>query len=140
MDGTKDKCVMVLNNELPIGWIANAAAIMGITLGKYIPEAIGESVQDKHGQGHLGVIQFPVPILKGSFEKIKELRERLYDSSFDELIVVDFFDVAQSCKTYDEYIAKMKQVEEKDLTYYGIALCGRKKLVNKLTGELPLLR
>lgn len=140
MNGQNDKCIMVLNDELPTGLIANAAGIMGITLGKYIPEAIGEPVEDKAGNRHLGVIQFPVPILKAAKEKIKEIRERLYEDGFEELIVVDFFDVAQSCKTYDEYIEKMKHVDEGDITYYGIAMCGRKKLVNKLTGDMPLLR
>lgn len=140
MNGTNDKCVMVLCEELPVGLIANAAGIMGITLGKYIPETVGECVQDQNGREHLGVIQFPVPILKASFDKIKAIRETLYDPAYEELIVVDFFDVAQSCKTYEEYIEKMKHVAEEDITYYGIALCGRKKLVNRLTGELPLLR
>ena len=29
---------------------------------------------------------------------------------------------------------------EADLSYFGVALCGPKKKVNKLTGSLPLLR
>ena len=34
----------------------------------------------------------------------------------------------------------MKNVPESNLNYFGIAICGAKKKVNKLTGMLPLLR
>ena len=33
----------------------------------------------------------------------------------------------------------MAQAEESGLQYFGVALCGAKKLVNKLTGSMPLL-
>ena len=34
MDWKNEKCVMILDESLPLGLIANTAAIMGITLGK----------------------------------------------------------------------------------------------------------
>lgn len=140
MDIQNKKCVMVIDENLPLGFIANTSAIMGITLGKYIPEAIGPQVLDKNKNSHLGIIQFPVPILKASKEKLKEIREELFDSKYAELIVVDFSDVAQSCNDYDDFIEKINATEEQDITYFGIGICGSKKLINKLTGSLPLLR
>ena len=50
MDLQNEKCVMVMDENLPLGIIANAAAIMGI-------------------------IAFPVPILKGNAEKMKGITE-----------------------------------------------------------------
>ena len=132
MEQNSNKCVMVIDEALPLGVIANTAGIMGITLGKYIPETIGPVVTDKSGSSHLGIIQIPVPVLKADKEKIKKLRERL--------TVVDFSDVAQSCNVYEDYIQKAASVEETDFNYYGIGICGEKKLVSKLTGNLPLLR
>lgn len=88
---------------------------------------------------HLGIIEFPVPILRRSPESIKALREKLYEPDFQAL-TVDFSDLAQSCKTYDEFIGRMAQVPESTLQYFGVAVCGAKKKVNKLTGSLPLLR
>lgn len=137
---TEQKCVMVIDESLPLGIIANTTAIMGLTLGKLMPETIGVDVCDKSGCMHRGVIEFPVPILKATKDIIKEIRETLYEDKFQEVTTVDFFDVAQGCKTYDEYIKKIAKVEEGELTYYGVALCGPKKLVNKLTGSMPLLR
>lgn len=81
-----------------------------------------------------------MPILKGTAESIKKLREKLYESSSEEILGVDFSDVAQSCKTYDEFIEKMKTISMGELKYLGICICGSKKKVNKLTGNLPLLR
>ena len=140
MDLQNEKCVMVIDESLPMGLIANTAAIMGITLGKEMPEVVGADVTDQSGNKHLGIIEFPVPILKGSPDTIKEIREKLYQPEFQEVSVVDFSDLAQGCKTYEEFIGKMAEVSESSLQYFGIALCGPKKKVNKLTGSMPLLR
>lgn len=131
---------MVIDEQLPLGIIANTAAIMGITLGKKMPEVVGADVADKTGNEHLGIIEFPVPILKGNAESIKTIREKLYEPNFSDLTVVDFSDLAQGCKTYEEFVEKMKGVSEIDLNYLGIAICGAKKKVNKLTGSMALLR
>ena len=130
----------VIDENLPLGIIANTAAIMGITLGKQMPEVVGADVYDRTGNGHLGIIEFPVPILKGNVDAIKAIREKLYEPEFSDLTVVDFSDLAQGCKTYDEFIEKMKDVSETELNYFGIAICGTKKKVNKLTGSMALLR
>ena len=140
MDLQNEKCVMVIDEHLPLGIIANTAAILGITLGKNMPEIVGADVTDKTGNDHLGIIEFPVPILKGTAESMKAIREKLYEPEFSDLTVVDFSDLAQSCKTYDEFIGKMKEVPETELNYFGIAICGTKKKVNKLTGSMALLR
>lgn len=140
MDLQNKKCVMVIDEHLPLGIIANTAAIMGITLGKEMPEVVGANVTDQSGNEHLGIIEFPVPILKGSPDIIKELREKLCHPDFQDLTVVDFSDLAQGCKTYDEFIDKMGNVSESALQYFGLAVCGSKKKVNKLTGSMPLLR
>ena len=140
MDLQNEKCVMVIDENLPLGIIANTAAIMGITLGKKMPQVVGADVMDQSGNEHLGIIESPVPVLKGSTETIKEIREKLYQPDFQDLTVVDFSDLAQGCKTYDEFIEKMGHVPESRLQYFGLAICGAKKKVNNLTGSMPLLR
>ena len=140
MSGNDMKCVMVIDEDLPLGVITNTAAVMGVTLGKQFPHLVGADVFDKTDNRHLGIIEFPIPILKGNALFIKELREKLYQPEFSELTVVDFSDVAQSCKTYDEFIGKIADVPEEDLNYFGLAIYGSKKQVNKLTGSMPLLR
>ena len=135
-----EKCVMVIDETLPAGMIANTAAILGITLGKKLPEMVGADVTDQSGGEHLGIVSFPVPILGGTRPVIKRLRETLCQPDFQDLTVVDFSDLAQGCKTYGEFIGKMADVPESDLRYLGIALCGAREKVDRLTGGLPLLR
>jgi len=134
------KCVMIIDSELSIGVIANTSAILGVTLGKHIPEKVGNNVVDATDKTHLGIITIPITMLKGNKDILKDLRERLYDLEFSDLVVVDFSDVAQSCNVYSEYITKAAGVTAQEHTYLGVAIYGEKKKVNKLTGSMPLLR
>ena len=140
MNVENEKCVIVVDEKLPLGVIANTAAILGITMGMKMPDVVGNDVLDLEGNPHMGIIQFPVPILKGNTEILKKLRTRLFEPQFSELTVVDFSDLAQGCKTYNEFIGKMANTSESRLNYIGIAVCGNKKQINKLTGSMPLLR
>ena len=130
----------MVDENLPLGIIANTVAILGITMGMKMPDVVGNDVLDSEGNPHMGIIQFPVPILKGNTQILKKLRTRLFEPQFSELTVVDFSDLAQGCKTYDEFIGKMANTSEIKLNYIGIAICGNKKQINKLTGNMPLLR
>ena len=140
MNVENEKCVIVVDENLPLGIIANTAAILGITMGMKMPDVVGNDVLDLEGNAHMGIIQFPVPILKGNTEILKKLRTRLFEPQFSELTVVDFSDLAQGCKTYNEFIGKMANTSESRLNYIGIAVCGNKKQINKLTESMPLLR
>ena len=97
MDINNNKCVMVLDADLPLGLLANTSAILGFTMGKLLPEMAGPDVIDKSGKQHLGIIAVPIPILKGDKEIVRNIREKLYQPEFSEVVVVNFFDAAQSC-------------------------------------------
>ncbi|MCI8809298.1 MAG: DUF2000 domain-containing protein [Oscillibacter sp.] len=140
MEHRKDKCVLIVDGGLPLGLAANTAAILGITIGQRHPEAVGVDVADGTGEAHLGIIETPVPVLKGEPERLKTLRQRLREAEFSEVTAVDFSDLAQSCRTYMEFQEKMQAVPEDGLQYLGLGLYGPKKLIDRLTGSLPLLR
>ena len=140
MNVENEKCVIIVDENLPLGIIANTAAILGITMGMKMPDVVGNDVLDLEGNPHMGIIQFPVPILKGNTEILKKIRTKLFEPQFSELTVVDFSDLAQGCKTYNEFTRKMANTSENRLNYIGIAVCGNKKQINKLTGSMPLLR
>lgn len=140
MDLRNEKCAIIIDSRLPLGVIANTAAILGITLGKNAPETVGNDICDKTEKRHLGIIEFPVPVLKADAQTMKDIRQKLFEKDFSDITAVDFSDLAQGCKTYDEYTEKMKNTPESALTYFGLAILGEKKKVNKLTGSLPLLR
>lgn len=51
-----------------------------------MPEIVDADVTDKTGNEHLGIIEFPVPILKGTVESIKAIREKLYEGALIGLV------------------------------------------------------
>jgi len=73
----EEKCVMIIDEQLPLGLIANTAAILGITLGKTMPEVVGTDVIDGTGHEHLGIIEFPVPILKGNAKTLNFVKNSI---------------------------------------------------------------
>lgn len=140
MDIGNKKCVIVVDEELSIGAAANTAAVLGITLGKRLPETVGSDTADADGNIHMGITQLPVPILMGSRELLKTLREKLFAPEFSEITAVDFSETAKCCRTYDEYIGKAAALHGNETDYIGIALCGDRKKIGSLTGNLPLLK
>lgn len=54
--------------------------------------------------------------------------------------MVDFTDVAQASRVYEDYTRKIAVLPAEQLHYLGAALYGKRETVNKLTGSLPLLR
>lgn len=134
------KCVFVIDSELPIGLISNTAAVLSLTIGKKVEGIIGPDVVDGSGQIHTGITKIPLPILKSTKEELLSLKEKLTSEEFQDLLVVDFSNAAQTTKNYEEYTEKIATYTKENLEYLGIALYGDKKKVNKLTGSLPLLR
>lgn len=134
------KCVIIVDENLPMGIIANTTAILGATMGKKFPQLIGGDVTDGTGKNHCGIIKIPVPILKGNKDSLRTLQQKLYQQERDDLTVIDFSNIAQCCKQYQEYIDISSKTQEQEYQYFGIAICGDKKQVNKLTGNMPLLR
>ena len=131
---------MVIDAALPLGLIANTAAMLGISIGKLHPEMVGEDVTDASSLLHAGISIYPISMLKGDEALLKELRHKLYEPEFSALTAVDFSDVAQKINVYADFVQKSLETPESEHHYYGIALFGEKKKVNRLTGMLPLLR
>ena len=140
MSQPEQKCVMVIDHALPLGLIANTAAMLGISIGKLHPQMVGEDVIDASEKTHTGISRYPISMLKGDEALLKDLRLRLFEPEFEGLTVVDFSDVAQKINVYADFVQKAAETPEREHAYYGIALFGEKKKVNRLTGMLPLLR
>ena len=132
------KCVFVLDEALPAGLAANTAAVLALTLGSKVASLLGPDVLDGSGQRHVGITTVTLPMLRANTETIQHIRERAVKNG--EVLVVDFNDVAQRNKTYQDYIQKLGETPTSQLRYLGLALYGRRAIILKLTGSLPLLR
>lgn len=139
MDKFKDKkCVIIIDKALPRGQQANVAAVLAMTIGAMYPNIIGASVSDADGTRHEGITQLNLPILSTSTEELFEILRTTRENT--DVMAVDFNDIAQSSRSYDEYISRMNLSNEQNINYIGIYLLGDKKQINKLTGNLRLLR
>lgn len=136
------KIVMIINKELPVGLIANTAAVLGISLGNLLrEEVVGADLADADGHVHPGITAKTIPILAADREQLKEMRSSLYASGEEQGVkAIDFSEVAQKCLVYEDYTRMLTSLPMEELYYLGICLYGPEKKINKLTGNLPLLR
>lgn len=133
------KCVMVLDEALPIGLLANTAAALGLSLGNHVPGVIGPDVTDSDNTLHKGITAVPIPVLAADRGILKSLYG-MAKKEGKELLVIGFSTTAQQCQSYDIYSERIMQKSGDELDYLGLCLYGPKKAVNRLCGQLKLLR
>lgn len=133
------KCVIVLDEALPVGLLANTAAALGLSLGNHVLGLIGSDVIDADGVSHKGVTAVPIPILAVDRAALKSL----YTSAADEgngVLTIGFSETAQQCNSYDMYTQHVALKSGSDLDYLGLCIYGPKRIINRLCGQMKLLR
>lgn len=131
--------MIVIDHSLPVGVIANTAAVLSINLGKVIPEIVGHGHKDNRGYYHHGIITMAIPILKSSGLLLKKMRQAVKAYEPD-LTVIDLITATQTTKSYADYVRQYENTPIEHLEYQGLALYGEMKIVNKFTASLGLLR
>lgn len=132
------KCVVIVDEQLPIGLIANATAVLGVSIGSHVEGIVGPSLKDRTGTRHPGIVSIPLPILTTSRDELSSLREKALSDAAVQ--VYDFSETAQRCRTYEEYERILAEKSSSELSYIALAVQGDKKAVERLTGSLRTLR
>lgn len=132
-----NRCVLVMNNSVSGGHLANAIAVIALTVGRRHPYLVGKPLVDACGISHPGLIPIGIPMLQCDNEQLKELRTKALEKGFD---VVDFPKQGQQTKNYDEFLEMMSVANTDELEYLGIAIIGKKNPVNKLTKYCEMIR
>lgn len=131
-----DRCVLIMNSSVNGGYLANAIAVIALTVGERYPYLVGEPLVDACGVSHPGLIPIGIPMLQCENEQLKELRSKALEKGYD---VVDFPKQGQMTKNYDEFLEMMSVANTDDLEYLGIAIIGKKNPVNKLTKHCEMI-
>jgi len=135
-----EKAVIVVDREIPIGLLANAVAVASFSLGQAVHGICGDEVRDASGNLYRGVIRIPLPILAAMPERMLQIRDTVRKQDFEDVVAIDFTEQAQRPQTYEAYGEVMAGTPGGDIVHRALALYGSRKRVDKLTGNLPLLR
>lgn len=132
-----NRCVMVMNSSIEGGYLANAIAVIALTVGQRHPHFVADPLVDASGVSHPGLIAAGIPMLKCDGENLRELRQIALDKGCD---VVDFPFEGQQTKDYDEFLHTMTMIKTDDINYLGIAIIGKKNAVNRITKHCEMIR
>jgi len=131
---------MIIDENLPAGIIANATAALGISLASAVDGLIGKKLYDKDERLHQGITNIPIPILTLSKRELRIRYDDLLEKNDPEILVIGFSEIAQKSLNYDDYGIKLAAARKDEIEYLGICIYGPKKKINKLTGNLKMLR
>lgn len=130
-----ERLVIVLNQDLPTGKAANAAAVLAMTLGQRHPELIGEPLEVKDGKCYPGLIPLGISVLSASELELTNLLISGGEKGCDMTIFpVD----GQQTTNYLQFREAVAMQTEQQLVLLGVAIAGEKKVVRKLVGKLAL--
>jgi hypothetical protein len=130
------RCVVVVDEALPPGLAANAAAVLALTLGATVDGLVGAALVDADGRVHPGLIPRGLPVLAAPRTLLGELRDRAVEV---DVGVVDFPVFGQQTTDYEAVRGLVADTPTADLEYLGLALYGSRRAVARLTGALRLL-
>ena len=132
-----DRLVVVVDETLPPGLAANAAAVLAFTLGARSPGFVGGDFVDGDGTAHPGLIPVGLPILRAPAGVLPGVRERAVAAGVE---VVAFPSFGHQTNDYDEFRDLVGRTPGAEMRFLGLALHGARKPVQKLTGSFGLLR
>lgn len=133
----EEKFVVVLDETLSLGVAFNALAHLALSIGNHATNILGkEKIIDASGVIHQGLSKYPFIILKASSSRIREI-VRIAKKN-DALLIIDFPEQAYTEYTDEELVEALSKIREENLKYYGVALFGKVKEIDKLTKDLKL--
>lgn len=137
LDQIPTRCTIIVDNSLSGGLLANAIAVIALTVGKRHPALLGEALVDASGEVHPGLIPSGIPMLCANSQALKELRKSALEKGCD---VVDFSVEGQQTKNYEEFLEITRSIPAEDMNYLGIALVGSKNAISKLTKNYEMIK
>jgi hypothetical protein len=131
------KWVIVVDQGIPAGQMANAIACVAATTGALVEGLVAHGGPDASGQPHPGLPWAGCTILGGTSEQLAVARARAAAS--EDMLVVDMPTAAQEHRVYDDYLAELAETSPDELRVCAFSLMGPRNRVDKITRKLDLL-
>ena len=131
-----NKAAIIIDDTLPLGYLANAVAC--ITSGLFLKgnELVGNSIQGQNIE-FIPITKIPILILKPAKRSMNEILKEVQKV---DIKYMAFTLEAQSTTDYETYIQRVKGKGLDEVKLIGLGIVGPVKLVNSLVGSLPMLR
>lgn len=136
---TREKIVLVVRPELATGALLNIAACLTAGITASHPQYAGKNLQDQAGLQSSASSHLPVVVLKGNDEVFQRIINELTPQTAGVSLCI-FPAYAQAIHLAEQYWQIHQQTVHTGEQISGLALCGTKKWLNRLTGNLALLR
>jgi hypothetical protein len=130
------RCVAVIDDALPAGKAANAAAVMALTMGARQPQLVGDPLIDSAGNPHPGLVPIGVAVLGAPADELAGVRDKAKSAGLD---VVDFPVQGQQTTDYREFRRMVRETAPEGIRYLGVMFYGERKKVNRIAGRYRLL-
>jgi hypothetical protein len=131
------KWVIVVDEALPPGRAANAAALAAATTAGWVTGLMGPDARDAAGREHPGLAWAGCAVLAAGKEALTAIREKAAASL--GVSVADVPLAAQTTRVYDEYLRVMSETKPDELEYSAVSLVGPRNRIDKIVHRLPLL-
>ncbi|MGH3502870.1 MAG: DUF2000 domain-containing protein [Nocardioidaceae bacterium] len=135
---SRHKWVIVVNEALPAGLAANAAACLAATVGQTVPGVLGPAGKDAAGAVHPGLPWAGCTILAAPVERLTRIRAGAAAST--GMHHADMPEIAQTNRVYGEYLDQLATTDTDRLPLHAVSLLGPRNRVDKLVRTLPLLQ
>ena len=136
MSKKPEKCVFILSEKLSKGLALNCTALLGSSLGGQYPGLIGENFEDADGVFHMGLLSFPVAILKAREEELIQIRHNALE--LENTKCIDLTNVSQESMKYEELVERASKTRFSAFKYIALSLYGDPDEINDLTRNLKL--
>ncbi|MGY6564445.1 MAG: DUF2000 domain-containing protein [Halomonadaceae bacterium] len=130
------KTVIILSDSLPAGLAVNFAAVLGMSLGKHVPDLVGSDTTSADGILLKGITTVPLPVLSAPESDLPAL----FDAAEELPIRFAYMRAAFEASDYADYMLRITSTSFGEQVPQGILLAGPRKAVARICGQLPLLR
>ncbi|MCL4338317.1 DUF2000 domain-containing protein [Patescibacteria group bacterium] len=130
------KSAIIINPDLPLGFLANAVACISSGIFNNGNELVGPEIKGKD-VNYIPITKIPILILKPGNKTLLELCRQAQNLN---LKYMAFTKEAQSTTNYGTYIKSVSGFPLESVTLLGLGVVGPDEIVNSLVGNLPMLR
>lgn len=133
-----NRIAIILAPELKPGQMANRSAVLATGLAARHPEIVGPALTTADGHRLEGITKVPMAVLAA--RDLADVQRLTLKANQLGCSLMVYLSRAQGLRSYEAYQASIARGRFEELDVDAVILYGPKKRVNKVTGNLSLMR